>query len=160
MDAGVTYSHRAFFHPEACGVHKLYARAWANDQADVLGEFTTSVVIRPAESVDALITSTRGTEMSRELRLSLLGLLEVSLDDFKCGREVAGLRGLEGYVRKLSAARGREISEDFAKRLIGQAEVVTDCVSTGAVSRGEGAGPGWRESLPIAAVPGDAYRVR
>jgi hypothetical protein len=159
MDPGVTYAHRAFFHPEACGVHKLYARAWANDQADVLGEFTTSVVIRPAESVDALITSTRGTEMSRELRLSLLALLEVSLDDFKCGREVAGVRGLDSYVRKLSAASGGQIGEDFAKRLIGQAEVVTDCVSTGAVSRGEGDGEGWRESIPIAAVPGDTNRV-
>jgi hypothetical protein len=157
MDPGVTYSHRAFFHPEACGVHKLYARAWANDQADVLGEFTTSVVIQPADSVDALITSTKGTEMSRELRLTLLALLEVSLDDFKCGREVAGLRGLEGYVRKLSAARGRQISEDFAKRLIGQADVVTDCVSTGAVSRDERDRWGWRESLPIAALPRDTH---
>ncbi len=159
MDPGVTYSHRAFFHPEACGVHKLYARAWANDQADVLGEFTTAVVIRPAESVDALITSTAGTEMSRELRLSLLALLEVSLDDFKCGRAVAGLHGLESYVRKLSAASGRQIGDDFAKRLIGQAEVVTDCVSTGAVSRGEGDEGRWRESLPIAAVPADTHRV-
>jgi hypothetical protein len=157
MDPGVTYSHRAFFHPEACGVHRLYARAWANDQADVLGEFTTSVVIRPAESVEALIASTRGTVMTRELRVTLVALLEVALDDFKCGREEAGARGLESYVRKLSAARGGQIGQEFAKRLIGQAEVVSDCVSTGAVSHDEEDGRGSRES---AVGPGDGYRVR
>ncbi len=129
MDAGVTYSHRAFFRPEACGVHKLYARAWANDQPDMLGEFTTSVFLRPAESVRALISSTKGTEMSRELRLSLLALLKASLDDFEDDRESAGTQRLHRFVLELSAASGKQVREDLAKRLLGQAEVITGCVS-------------------------------
>ena len=133
----MTYTHRAFFRPEACGVHELYAHAWVDNQRNVLGEFTTAVTIRPEESLDALLASTRGTEMAAELRLGLLLLLKVSQDDFEHHRKFAGARGLDRYVRRLPAASGREIREDFAKRLIGRAQIVTACVSEGAVSPAE-----------------------
>ena len=137
MDPGVTYTHRAFFRPEACGVHELYARAWVDNKPNVLGEFTTRVTIRPEESLDALLASTRGTEMVAEFRLRLLVLLKVSQDDFEHDRKLAGTRGLDYFVRILKTASGKEIREDFAKRLIGQAEVVTGCVSEEAVSQYE-----------------------
>ncbi len=129
MARGVTYTHRAFFRPEACGVHKLYARAWASDQPDVLGEFTTLVILRPRESIRTLISSTKGTEMSRELRLSLTALLKEALDDFEDDRESAGAQRLHRYVMEVNAAAGKQIREDLAKRLLGEAEVITGCVS-------------------------------
>jgi hypothetical protein len=134
MDPGVNYTHRAFFQPEACGEHTLYVRAWVDDEPNVDGDFTTSVIIQPAESVRSLITSTKGTEMSRELRLHLLLLLETSLSDFEHDRKWEALRGLNAYSRKLSDESEKQIRPDLAKRLMGQAEVITGCVSEGAVA--------------------------
>jgi hypothetical protein len=137
MDEGLTYNHRALYRPQSCGVHKLYARAWAKDQADVLGEATTMVVIKPAESVENLITSTKSAEMSRELRFVLIALLRSSLEDLARNREFGASRKLDFYVQKLWDEKGKQIRADAAQRLIGQARTITGCMFESASASGE-----------------------
>lgn len=47
MAPDLTYTHRAFFRAQTCGVHELFARAFTDDSPDFTGNFTTYVTILP-----------------------------------------------------------------------------------------------------------------
>lgn len=134
MDADVTYTHRAFFHPQTCGIHRLYAKAWVDDAPEVIGDFTTSVTIQPIHLVNALIISTQGMEMNRELRHDLLFRLKDAAEDFGHDQSKGGVSAINNYVKQLSSASGREIRADRADRLIAQARVITGCVPGSAIT--------------------------
>ena len=132
MDPGANYAHQAFFTPQSCGVHTLYASAWTGDNAAVQASATTNVTIQPADEVQALITSTQYANFTdATLRAALLALLDTALQDFQQGQTDAGNTTLSAYLQQLRAAGGNGIAADAVNRLTSQASTVLGCGSSG-----------------------------
>ena len=112
------YQHRAFYMLKSCGVHRLYAWAWLDETPGIFSTINTTVTLDPVASVNALIATTKGTEMLREVRLPLLALLNDSLDHFQNGQTGAGgVMSLQQYNLKLKESVGKGITAERAGRL-------------------------------------------
>ena len=68
MDPNQNYSHRAFYTPETCGIHQLYATAWLDDSPGIIANFPVGVTIQPTNDVDALIAATKAADFSNTPR--------------------------------------------------------------------------------------------
>jgi hypothetical protein len=132
IDAGASYYHRAFFTPESCGVHTLYADAWLANLPEIQASTTTNVTIHPADLVQALITSTQAANISnKQLGSNLLALLDTALEDFQQNKTEAGNAALSAYMQQLALASGNSITASNVTQLTGQAGVVLGCGSSG-----------------------------
>jgi hypothetical protein len=132
MDPDATYVHRAFFHPETCGVHKLYAMAWSGDSPEIQSSFSTNVGIDSVNFVQTLINATQAASITdSQLSSALLVALNMALQDFQQNQTDAGNTALGAYMQQLTLASGQGISAGTASQLAGQADVVLGCGSTG-----------------------------
>jgi hypothetical protein len=132
MDPGASYSHRAFFKPETCGTHTLYASAWTANSPEIQTSTATSITIDYTGFVQALISSTKIADVT-DVRLSstLLGLLNTALQDFQQGQSDAGNTALGAYMQQLAIANGNGITAASVSQLTGQTGAVLGCGSSG-----------------------------
>ena len=87
------------------------------------------VGIHAVKAVRSLITSTDGAEVPRQARTRLLDDLRSAERAFAEHRKEEGREMLDQYVKHLKEFSARkEINEDVAKRLIGQADEIVTCV--------------------------------
>lgn len=128
MEPNVDYQHRAFFSPDACGLHHLYAWAWLNDSPGIFSSFDSNVSLDTIAATNALISATKGTEMLRELRPPLVAILNAALAHFQQHKNSEGVLDLQKYKQKLATYSGKGITAERANRLIGQADVIVGCV--------------------------------
>ena len=129
MDPDVAYRHRSFFTPESCGIHQLYASAWLPNSPEITAGFRTAVTIQPVDQTQALITSTQGAEIADAVLLQqLLKLLNTASQDFQQNEAAAATAAIRAYISTLNSALGKVISRDKGDRLIGQADVILQCV--------------------------------
>jgi hypothetical protein len=132
MDPAVPYYHRSFFTPDTCGAHSLYARAWLNGSPGIQSSAATSVTIKPADFVQALIDSTETASITdASLRSDLLAMLSTALQDFQQGQTDAGNSTLGAYMQHLAAASGSGITAASVNQLTGQTGVVLGCGASG-----------------------------
>jgi hypothetical protein len=132
MDPGATYSHRAFFTPETCGAHTLYASAWIANSPEIQSSTTTSVTIDSVSFVQALINSTEAANVTDvQLSGTLLGLLHTALQDFQQGHVEAGNTALGAFLQQLAIASGNGIDATSVNQLTGQTGTVLGCGSSG-----------------------------
>lgn len=132
MDPDVSYYHRTFFTPEACGTHTLYAMAWLANSPAVQATTTTNVTLDLTDFVQALINSTKSVTITDPtLRTTLVYQLDTALQSFQQGQTQVGEAALGSYVQQLAASSGSGISTDSATRLIGQSDAALGCGSKG-----------------------------
>jgi hypothetical protein len=132
IDPGASYYHRAFFTPESCGVHTLYANAWLANSPEIRTTTTTNVTIHPVDLVQALIASTQTANISNtQLGSNLLTLLNTALQDFQQNQTDAGNTALSAYMQQLALTSGNGITANSVSQLTGQAGVVLGCGSSG-----------------------------
>ncbi len=129
MDPGQNYYHRAFYSPETCGVHQLYAWAWLDDTPGITAKFPVTVTIQPVDDVNALIASTKAADFTDvALRSRLLDLLNTALQAFEQNQAKIGSDAVSAYVQTVTAALGKGIAVERGQRLIGQANAILPCV--------------------------------
>ncbi len=132
MDPAVPYYHRSFFTPDTCGAHSLYAKAWLNGLPGIQASTATSVTLKPADFVQALIDSTETANIpDASLRSNLLAVLSTALQDFQQGQMDAGNTILGAYMQQLAVASGGGITAASVNQLTGQAGVVLGCGASG-----------------------------
>lgn len=158
MDPDVSYYHRTFFLPSACGAQTLYARAWIANSPAVQASATTNVSLDSVNFVQALINSTKNTGVTDStLRSTLLTSLDASLQAFQQGQTETAEAALGTYIQELMASSGSGVSTDGANRLIGQSNVILGCgpkgFSLSALPSSATVTAGGNTSYSIAATP-------
>jgi hypothetical protein len=128
MEPQVSYYHRSFFAPSACGVHTIFTKAWVNGSSTVQASTSTTVTLQLGDFLQALIDSTRTAYITdAALKSSLLQQLNLANVEFQQGRNQSGQDMLRTVAQRVNAASGSGMSADTAGRLAGQINVLLGC---------------------------------
>jgi hypothetical protein len=129
IESGERYYHRAFFTPQSCGVHTLYAAAWTAGSPDVQASTTTTVGASSQEYGQALIDSTQSANLKDTgLRSQLLDLLNGAMKGFQDGNTQTAQLALSRYVQQLTVAGAGTTTVD---QLTGRANTLLGCTPIG-----------------------------
>jgi hypothetical protein len=132
IEPGSSYAHQAFFRPQTCGVHQLYASAWINDRPEILASTSTNVTVQATDLVQSLMDATRAAVIGdSQLKSNLLALLTASMQAFQQGQMQFGQTALGSYEQQLSAASGKGITASTSNRLLGMTGTLLGCGSNG-----------------------------
>jgi hypothetical protein len=122
------YPSWVFFRPQTCGAHNIFVVAGPATAAPTAASTMVDVTIDAVGAVEALIVSTTGLEVPRQVQAQLVTKLEVAKTAFEHNFPRVAVNRLTAFIGEVEVQRGTGLTDQQADRPIGQAKQIIGCV--------------------------------
>jgi hypothetical protein len=119
------YQSRVFFRPQTCGAHNIFVVAGPTTAAPAVASTMVDVIF---DAVEALIVSTTGLEVPRQVQAHLVTKLAVAKNAFEHNFPRVAVNRLTAFIGEVEVQRGTGLTNQQVDRLIGQAKQIIGCV--------------------------------